>query len=125
MLTLSPGPIWMIRGGEFAGGAGSLGLGDCAAHTAKQQTEQISAQSPDFTVTERLDTPKPPKNLKISARSPTGQAGNPIVLFQLGEKISFFGPISEITAMGVTAPGLLSPKRTSPGPAARQPRAPT
>jgi hypothetical protein len=67
MLTLSPGPIWMIFGGESEGvGAGLLEPEDCAEHTAKQQTDQISTHSPDLTVTEQLDTPKPPKNLNIS-----------------------------------------------------------
>jgi hypothetical protein len=79
----------MIFGGESEGvGAGLLEPEDCAEHTAKQQTDQISTHSPDLTVTERLDTPKPPKNLRILTRCPTGQGGNRIVLFQSSERIS-------------------------------------
>src|SRR5271165_814188 len=61
MLTLSPGLSWIIRGAaSIAGAGGSLALGDCAAFTEREQTDQISNQSPEFRMTERLDTPKPP-----------------------------------------------------------------
>src|SRR5271154_3815553 len=67
MLTLSPGPIWMIRGDPSGRGvAGLFALGDCAAFEAAQQIEQTSRQSPDLTIIQRIDTPKPPgKTLKI------------------------------------------------------------
>jgi hypothetical protein len=60
---LSPGPSWIMLDGEADWAGGDLGLGCWAKATETQQTAQASAQSPEYGLTERIDTPKPPTKL--------------------------------------------------------------
>src|SRR5580692_12826579 len=67
MLTLSPGPSSMIRGAAWIPGAGgALAPGGGAAFTETQQIDPTSNQSPEFRMTERVDTPKPPNKTSKS-----------------------------------------------------------